>query len=351
MDNTAGPRVLPLPQSQGHDAIPEVMRLSIPVPRLNISLTEKTPGPSIADATRAYVRDAKKYLQAVHGGDNDGIRCLFVGNTLEGSAKDWYREWTTARGEYTFDEMIAALLTRFATEVQARDVEARKVLAAGSYHMRRGENVPAYQSHVEALVTPIADLTENERVFWFKRGLTKLLAKWCATDLSGVPFKSYDALVAFAKGTEIRLHAGEEEVKSAPRANAVQVQDPLGEAVALDQELGATRPAPTATTRRSNRQRKARGGASSGVHGSGGAGPSSDPAKSRKRGGAPSLAAAQRSDPNVKRTRMDDSFMPKWNCNRSEFERRKAANVCLRCAESHPTKDCPLLPPFVPQPK
>ncbi|GLI64145.1 hypothetical protein VaNZ11_007248 [Volvox africanus] len=125
MDNTAGPRVLPLPQARGHDDIPEVMRLSIPVPRLNISLTEKTPGHSIADATRAYVRDAKKYLQAVHAGDNDGIRCLFVGNTLEGSAKDWYREWTTARGDYTFD---------------ARDVEARKVLAAS---WGRGENVPA----------------------------------------------------------------------------------------------------------------------------------------------------------------------------------------------------------------
>ncbi|GLI71039.1 hypothetical protein VaNZ11_016159 [Volvox africanus] len=123
-------------------------------------------------------------------------------------------------------------------------------------------------------------------------------------------------------------------------------EDPLGEAVALDKEIGATRPAPTAATQRSNRQRKARGGASSGVHGSGGAGPSSDPAKRRKRGGVPSSAAAQRSDPNVKRTRTDDSFMPKWNCNHSEFERRKAANVCLRS-----TKDCPLLPPFVPQPK
>ncbi|GLI70189.1 hypothetical protein VaNZ11_014992, partial [Volvox africanus] len=108
--------------------------------------------------------------------------------------------------------------------------------------------------------------------------------------------KSYDALVAFAKGAEIRLLAGEEEVKSAPRANAVQVQDPLGEAVALDQDLGATRPTPTAATRRSNGQRKARGGASSGVRGTGGAGPSSDPARNRKRGGAPSSAAAQRSD-------------------------------------------------------
>ncbi|GLI59583.1 hypothetical protein VaNZ11_001510 [Volvox africanus] len=135
------------------------------------------------------------------------------------------------------------------------------------------------------------------------------------------------------------------------QGHAAIPEDPLGEAVALDQEPGATRPAPTVTARCSNRQRKVRGGASSGVHRSGRAGPSSDPAKSRKRGGAPSTAAAQRSVPDAKRTHTDDPLMPKWNCNQSEFERRKAANVCLRCMESHPTKDCPLLPPFVPKPK
>ncbi|GLI70298.1 hypothetical protein VaNZ11_015244, partial [Volvox africanus] len=87
-------------------------------------------------------------------------------------------------------------------------------------------------------------------------------------------------------------------------------EDPLGEAVALDQDLGATRPTPTAATRRSHGQPKARGGASSGVHGTGGAGPSADPARNRKRGGAPSSAAAQRSDPNANRTCTDDTFMP-----------------------------------------
>ncbi|GLI66920.1 hypothetical protein VaNZ11_017153 [Volvox africanus] len=135
------------------------------------------------------------------------------------------------------------------------------------------------------------------------------------------------------------------------QGHAAIPEDPLGEAVALDQELGATRPASVVTVRHSNRQRKARGGASSGVHGSGRAGPSSDPAKSRKRGGAPSTAAAQRPDPDAKRTRTDDLLMPKWNCNRSEFERQKAVNVCLQCTESHPTKDCPLLPPLGPKPE
>ncbi|GLI67027.1 hypothetical protein VaNZ11_011200, partial [Volvox africanus] len=34
--------------------------------------------------------------------------------------------------------------------------------------------------------------------------------------------------------------------------------------------------------------------------------------QSRKRGGAPSTAAVQRSDPDAKRTRTDDPLMPKW---------------------------------------
>ncbi|GLI62699.1 hypothetical protein VaNZ11_005375 [Volvox africanus] len=138
MENTADPRGLPSPQMQDRAGLPEVMRLTIPVPRLKISLHEnpKTPGCSIADSTRVYVHDAKKYLQAVHGGDNDGIRCLFIGNTLEGAVKDWYDEWTTARTDFMFDGLTSA---RFATEVHIRDVKAHKLLAAGTFYMRRGE--------------------------------------------------------------------------------------------------------------------------------------------------------------------------------------------------------------------
>ncbi|GIL65729.1 hypothetical protein Vafri_19356, partial [Volvox africanus] len=162
---------------QGHDGDMdvEVIKLSIPVPKLHVShdMKQKNAERSTADATRAYLRDVRKYLQLVRGGDRDAVRCLFVGNTLEGMAKTWYDQWTTARENFTFDELTAALLARFAPEVQPRDVEARNALASGLYHMRSNETVPSYQSRFEALVTPIADLSEGDRIFWFQRGLSE----------------------------------------------------------------------------------------------------------------------------------------------------------------------------------
>ncbi|GLI61252.1 hypothetical protein VaNZ11_003560 [Volvox africanus] len=199
------------------------MKLTIPVPKLNISADEKAKnsGHSVADRTRAYVRDARQYLQAVHGGGCDSIKCLFVGNTLEGVAKDWYDEWTTARDKYTFDNLIDALLARFATEVRSRGNEARKMLAQGTYHMRPHETVPAYQSRFEALITPIVNFPEEDRIFWFHHGLTESLARWCATDLSGIPFQSYDALVAFARGAEVRHLAGKDVKQFNPRVHVM----------------------------------------------------------------------------------------------------------------------------------
>ncbi|GLI66497.1 hypothetical protein VaNZ11_010305, partial [Volvox africanus] len=152
------------PAVQEPVGIPEVMKLTIPVPKLNISADEKAKnsGHSVADWTRAYVRDARQYLQAVHGRGCDSIKCLFVGNTLEGVAKDWYDEWTTARGKYTFDNLIDALLARFATEVRSGGNKARKTQAQGTYHMRPHETVPAYQSRFEALITPIVNFPEED---------------------------------------------------------------------------------------------------------------------------------------------------------------------------------------------
>ncbi|GIL51927.1 hypothetical protein Vafri_7853, partial [Volvox africanus] len=141
---------------------------------------------------------------------------LFVGNTLEGMAKTWYDQWTTARENFTYDELTAALLARFAPEVQPRDVEARHTLALGTYRMRPNETIPSYQSRFEALVTPIADLSEGDRIFWFQRGLSESLAGECATDLMGRKFQSYGDLVQFARGAEMRFLAKQGALRPVP---------------------------------------------------------------------------------------------------------------------------------------
>ncbi|GLI59176.1 hypothetical protein VaNZ11_001007, partial [Volvox africanus] len=54
------------PVAQDPVGVPEVMKLSIPVPKLNILVDKKvkSTGCSVADKVCAYVRDVRKYLQA-----------------------------------------------------------------------------------------------------------------------------------------------------------------------------------------------------------------------------------------------------------------------------------------------
>ncbi|GIL45210.1 hypothetical protein Vafri_2522 [Volvox africanus] len=278
---------------QGHDDGDEVIKLSIPVPKLHISadMKQKNAERSTADATLAYLRDVRKYLLLVRGGDRDAVKCLFVGNTLEGMAKTWYDQWTTARENFTYDELTAALLARFTPEVQPRDVEARHTLALGTYRMHPNETIPSYQSRFEALVTPIADLSEGDRIFWFQRGLSESLAGECATDLMGRKFQSYGDLVQFARGAEMRFLAKQGALRPVPRVNAVQAQDPAYDAAHVDQGTDVRSPTAATTVVRTDQGRSVRGVSGTGTRVSTGAGPSSGPVRGKRKGGLPSDAS------------------------------------------------------------
>ncbi|GIL54826.1 hypothetical protein Vafri_10519 [Volvox africanus] len=309
---------------QGHDDGDEVIKLSIPVPKLHISadMKQKNAERSTADATRAYLRDVRKYLLLVRGGDRDAVKCLFVGNTLEGMVKTWYDQWTTARENFTYDELTAALLARFAPEVQPRDVEARHTLALGTYRMRPNETIPSYQSRFEALVTPIADLSEGDRIFWFQRGLSESLAGECATDLMGRKFQSYGDLVQFARGAEMRFLAKQGALRPVPRVNAMRAQDPAYDAAHVDQGTDVRSPTAATTVVRTDQGRSMRGASGPGARVSSGAGPSSGPVRGKRKGGPPSAAAAHGAGNEAKRQRTDDLWLKKWGCTQSELTRR-----------------------------
>jgi len=333
--------------------VDEVIRLNIPVPKLSIPENVKPGGVGreACNTTRAYVRDVKKYLTLVRGGDRDTIRCLFVGSTLEGAAKRWYDEWTLARDTFTFEELIIALLARFSPEVQPRDTEARNTLASGNYRMRSGETVPAYQSRFEALITPITNLSENDRSFWFHRGLSGQLAGECATDLQGQEFKSYAQLVQFAQGVELRSLAKHAASRLQPCANALCAQDPgpSDPHAGNLENVSVPRPTGAAANARLGRGRTAPNGPGAGTsRGFAGKGRGRGP-KSGERGTvAPATVGGF--EPRGKRQR-DDSWLPKWGCSRDELETRKRRRVCLRCAADHPTRECPLLPGIPVNPK
>ncbi|GLI61909.1 hypothetical protein VaNZ11_004432 [Volvox africanus] len=131
----------------------------------------------------------------------------------------------TARETFTSDELTAALLARFAPEVRSRDIQARHTLALGSYRMHPNETITAYQLRFEALVTPIADLSERDRIFWFHRGLLESLAGERANDLMLRKFQLYVDLVQFARGAEMRISA----LRPVPCISAMQTQNPACE--------------------------------------------------------------------------------------------------------------------------
>jgi len=214
----------------------EVFRLNIPSPKLFIPMESKADVRAIADATRAFVRDVKKYFPLVKGGHLDEVRCLFLTSALEGRAKRFHDEWTLAQeGGYSSDGFLSALLARFAPQIQPRDQEARQKLAQGRYRMRSGETVTAYQARFEALITAIPDLGESERKFWFYSGLNDLLYEHCASDDKGLTFTAYNDLVNFALRKERQFDAAKLARVPGARFNFLSAQ------VMADSETPATK--------------------------------------------------------------------------------------------------------------
>lgn len=300
----------------------EVIPISIPVPKLNIPFDAKFDPRAAADRTRAFVRDVRKYLTMVKGGHVDEVRCLFLATALEGRAKTWHDEWTLARGTYTSEDLLHALLTRFAPQMQPLEMEARQKLISGLYRMRVKETVAAFQSRFEALLTNIPTATDQERFFWFWQGLSEELFAQTATDDRGVAPQTYAELIALALGRETAAFSAK-QARSALRFNFVSPQAADGEGVLPPSKrqkgqsglqvaaVAAAAASDGFTTQRRKGGRGGRGGASR----SGGRGDGAGP-----------------SDPN--------KVMTKFGITVAEMLRRQQAKLCYCCGEKHHIRDC-----------
>ena len=300
-------RVVPSNPASGEDDADaaEVIRISIPSPKLTIPVDGKPDPRTASDNTRAFVRDVKKYFALVKGGNVDEVRCLFLSNALAGRAKTWHDEWTLARGSYSSDELLAALLVRFAPQIQSRATSARNKLASGAYVMRKSETVCAYQNRFDALLTSIPDCTENDRIFWFHRGLSESLSKRCATDHLGRNFLSYNALVVHALGKETKDYTQKHSSSAAVRFNFLRAQGTPSEDDSDE--------APEPPTKRS-----------------------------RPRSEAPVAAVAASERPAAKKLSTGPTAMTKFGCTYAVMQDRKAARQCLVCGkDGHQVAGCP----------
>jgi hypothetical protein len=276
-----------------------------------------------ADATRVFVRDVKKFFPLVKGGHRDEVRCLFLASALEGLAKRYHDEWTLAQEDgYTSDGLLAALLARFAPQIQPRDQEARHKLSTGRYRMRTAETVPAYQARYDALVTAIPDLTESERKFWFHTGLSDALYESVAKK----SFLFYSDMVEYVLRKERQFDAAKLARSPAARFNFLSVQE-------LEDEDSA------AKRRRVDDQAAAAGRSTAPPVAAAVARPSSPPYEEvRRRRKQPAVAVAAASAPAT-----DSSLRKptKFGYDVEELLRRQSDGLCLGCGSAaHTVSSC-----------
>ncbi|GIL49112.1 hypothetical protein Vafri_5587, partial [Volvox africanus] len=212
----AGPSTLPSAASR------EEVRVSIPTPVLDIEAKEDVR--RLPSKVRAFIRNCEHLFSLTSWGSRDGGRCLFLTNALKGKAKEWLDDWAMHRRTYTSAELLLALEARFAPQVTSRDTEARQKLSSRSYRMRPSETVAAYQSRFEAILTDVESPSDPEKIFWFHSGLSDSLIGVCASDLSGNPFKDYQALVRYALSQETRQTAARNVRTSTLRAYSLNAQ-------------------------------------------------------------------------------------------------------------------------------
>ncbi len=140
-----------------------------------------------------------------------------------GVAKTWFDTWSLATKTYTTRDILVQLLRHFAPQIQSLEEDARLKLRNLTYRMLVGENVVTYQSRFEALITDIPMITEGERLFAFRSGLSEGLAAACAVNRANLPFVSYDDLVLHALGEERRALATR-QAHTAIRSNTAALQ-------------------------------------------------------------------------------------------------------------------------------
>ena len=170
------------PTTGSQPASAELLKLTVQTPKLTID--EKTDAKAIPVRAKAFVRDVLRVFALVPWGGNDAACCLFLSQAMVGIAKTWFDTWSLAKKTYTAQEVLVQVLRRFAPQIQSLEEDARQKLSSLSYRMLSGETVVSYQSRFEALITDVPLMTEGERLFAFRRGLSEALATACAVDRS-----------------------------------------------------------------------------------------------------------------------------------------------------------------------
>ncbi|GLI65152.1 hypothetical protein VaNZ11_008603 [Volvox africanus] len=313
----------------------------VPTPQLHIPYDAEPR--IIASATRSYVRDVKRYLKLVKGGDRDEVKCLFVGATLDSVVKEWYDHWTTVQEHFTFEELTNVLLARFAPGNQSQVAAMYRELHAGTYRMRPNESVEAYQLRLEDLIAPMVSFSKGAYIYWFQRGLLLTLARASTADLTLEGTRSYARWVQSVRNVEARIRTGQERPTSLAPLSVTTTQNITNETGPAPETTGI--PLSPASMRPGEATHVSHAQIPRPQELTPGDSPMTQSMRKRK-DVLQTTAESRGTEPESKQSRMQNRWLTKWGCTQAEFVQRRQLGVCLRCASNHPTRNCPLLPPL-----
>jgi hypothetical protein len=143
------------------------------------------------------------------GTEKEITQAVFYAMSLcfAGKAREWlHMQHSTGVTWGSLANMAADFKSHFCTEVRFAKQDARYQLIAGKVKMGKG-TLQEYTSKFKAVVLRAVDLSITDKIFWFLNGLTPELHDRCLTDQYGQPWESLDALVTWAHGQELALHA------------------------------------------------------------------------------------------------------------------------------------------------
>ena len=161
---------------------------------------------------------------------------------LGGKASEWHFALTESmRNRHiplTLTHLRTEFLAYFDPSYRDEEREAREQLHRGECTMVQYPTIRSYEQEFRLLTRTANSLSDVDQITWFIHGLSSSLKPLCIVDSNGKDWHSFDALVSYCIGAELRLLAAA-STNRAPKSPVA--------AVVSEDHVGHNGHAPTST--------------------------------------------------------------------------------------------------------
>lgn len=162
-------------------------------------------------------------------------------NLLDGKAKQWWYTHATAANKASYAAAVAALRTRFPTDVQAHAEELEKAMAAFNVMKQNGRTVEEYIEHATELLSVLGNDFQHLLAMRFVDGIENIGTRQAVDAQVEEPYTLNAVIAAYRKSTKSirRLESYQDKTKQlspSPSNNEILKEDPLFREMICSQE-------------------------------------------------------------------------------------------------------------------